>query len=83
MRYGNRGDKVKKLQQDLNFIGLLAERHLTGTVGSNTKKAIMQFQSEYMDGKTPTGIADRETQQAIDEMVYDLVFRTPETWLVE
>ena len=83
IRYGNRGDKVLKLQQDLNLIGILAQRHLTGTMGSNTKKAIIDFQSEIMIDKTPTGVADRETQQAIEEMVYDILYNTPETWLVE
>ena len=83
IRYGNRSQKVLKLQQDLNFIGILQERHLTGTCGSNTKQAIIRFQSEFMEGKTPTGIADRETQQAIAEAVYDVIYNTPDTWLVE
>ena len=82
IRYGNRGDKVLRLQQDLNLIGILAERHLTGTMGSNTKQAVIRFQSERMQGKTPNGIADRETQQAIEAEVYQILYNTPETWLV-
>ena len=83
IRYGNRSQKVLKLQQDLNFIGILEERHLTGTCGSNTKQAIIRFQSEFMSGKTPTGIADRETQQAIADEVYEVIYNTPDTWLVQ
>jgi len=83
IRYGNRGDKVLRLQQDLNFIGLLAERHLTGTMGSNTKKAVLDFQTLHMEDHVPNGIADRETQQALEKMIVEILFNTPETWLVE
>ncbi|MBP3646101.1 MAG: peptidoglycan-binding protein [Clostridia bacterium] len=83
MRSGNQGDKVLALQQALNRIGLLAERHLTGGYGGNTKRAVMDFQQDYMENKTPTGIADRETQQAIEEMLIETIFEDPMTWLVE
>lgn len=83
MRSGNQGDKVLKLQQALNRIGLLEERHLTGGYGGNTKRAVMDFQTGYMVDKTPTGIADRETQQAIEQVLTDTIFNDPMTWLVE
>lgn len=82
IRYGCRGDKVLQLQKGLHRLGLLAERHLTGTCGSNTKKAIMNFQSTCMKGKEPTGVADRETQQALQAMLDELVDDSPDTWLV-
>lgn len=83
MRSGNQGDKVLKLQQSLNRLGLLAERHLTGGYGGNTKKAVMDFQQDYMEDKAVTGIADRETQQAIEAMLIEVIFEDPLTWLVE
>lgn len=83
IRYGNRSQKVLELQQSLHLIGMLEERHLTGTCGANTKQALIRFQTECMEGKTPTGIADRETQQAIADRVYELIYNSPDTWLVE
>ncbi len=82
IRSGNRGDKVLKLQQDLNRLGLLDERHLTGGYGGNTKRAVMNFQQNHMTGKTPTGIADRETQQAIEQLLIETIYDDPDTWLV-
>lgn len=83
MRFGNEGDKVAALQADLHRLGLLDERHLTGVFGSNTRKAVMDFQVIYLSGRSATGIADRETRQAIDQQIARLVFESPETWLVE
>lgn len=83
MRYGNRGDKVLALQQGLHELGYLAQRDITGTVGSNTKQAILRFQQEHLQGCTPNGIADRLTQQAIEQALYDLLYQNPDTWLVE
>lgn len=83
IRYGNRGDKVLALQQALCQLGLLEERHLTGTYGSNTKRAVADFQSEYMEEQTVNGIAGRETQQAIQRRLEELLYQTPDTWLVE
>jgi len=82
MRSGNRGDKVLWLQESLNKLGLLQERHLTGGFGGNTKKAVMQFQTEYMRGKTPNGIADRETQQELERQLEIQLFNDPDSWLV-
>mgnify|MGYP004528429879 FL=1 len=82
MRVGNRGDKVLVLQQRLNALGLLEERHLTGGFGSHTRRAVMDFQSQYMTDKSSTGLADRETQQAIEKQYNDQVFDSPESWLV-
>ena len=42
----------------------------------------MDFQSQYMTDKSSTGLADRETQQAIEKQYNDQVFDSPESWLV-
>ncbi len=83
MRFGNEGDKVTVLQQNLCKAGFLEERHITGIFGSNTRAAVMDFQQKHLPDKTATGIADRETQQAIDQCLYEIAFESPETWLVE
>lgn len=81
MRYGNTGDKVLLLQQKLNALGYLDERHLTGTFGSNTRAAVMAYQAG-MEGQTVNGLADRITQQAIDADYQAYLFASPESWLV-
>lgn len=81
MRSGNTGDKVLLLQQALNKLGLLEERHLTGTFGSNTKRAVMDFQAA-MENQTVNGIAGRETQQAIEEALNQILYNDPDSWLV-
>lgn len=83
IRYGNRGDKVLSLQKALWQLGFLDERHLTGTCGSHTRQAIADFQSQRMRDKTANGIADRETQQALEAELYELLYHQPDTWLVE
>ncbi len=79
--FGNTGDKVLKLQQDLGKLGFLAERHFTSTYLSNTRDAVSKFQRTVM-GITPTGIADRATQLAIAFEVDTMELFEPEAWLV-
>ena len=81
MRSGCSGDKVLELQRRLTALGLLDAVNQTGTYGTNTRTAIAAYQST-MDGKTANGIADRETQQAIEADILRQQFDTPETWLV-
>lgn len=81
IQFGNTGDKVLALQEDLGQLGYLAQRHFTGTYASNTRNAITAFQ-KTMDGKTPTGIADRDTQQAIANALKVIRFNDLDSWLV-
>lgn len=81
MRYGNTGDKVLKLQQDLGRLGYLTERNFTSTFAGNTYSAVAAFQ-QNMPGKTPTGTADRETQLAIGYEIEKLEMQDPGAWLV-
>lgn len=83
IRFGNQGDKVLRLQQNLNRIGMLDERHITGTCGSNTRAAIEDFQRAFMPDKLANGIADLETQQAIHYQVIQVEFNDPANWQVE
>lgn len=81
MRFGNEGDKVIQLQQNLHELGYLDERHITGVYGSNTRKAVMDFQ-ETLSAASSAGIADRVTQQGIEQALYEKMLEAPETWLV-
>ncbi|MFH1880868.1 MAG: peptidoglycan-binding protein [Bacillota bacterium] len=81
MQYGNTGDKVLALQQMLGRLGYLTARHYTATYASNTRNAVAAFQ-QTMTGKTPTGIADRETQLAIGFAIEKLELQDPNSWLV-
>ena len=81
IQYGNTGDKVLALQKDLGRLGYLAERHFTATFASNTRNAVATFQ-QNMPGKAPTGIADRETQLAIQYEIEKLELHDPSAWLV-
>ncbi|NLI22376.1 MAG: CHAP domain-containing protein [Clostridiales bacterium] len=82
IRSGCSGDKVRRLQQWLYQLGFLEERHITGTCGGNTKAAVIAYQ-KTMAGKTANGIADRETQQAIEADISRMEFDTTENWLVD
>lgn len=81
MRSGCSGDKVLELQRRLNTLGYLDDKHLTGAYGSNTKTAVAAYQAT-LEGKTANGIADRETQQAIEAAILKRAFDSPDTWLV-
>ena len=81
MRSGCSGDKVLRLQQWLTQLGYLEERNQTGTYGSNTRAAVAAFQAT-LSGKTANGIADRETQQALEAAIRQQEFDSPDTWLV-
>ena len=82
LRFGNEGDKVLALQQTLCDLGWLAQRHVTGNYGTYTKKAVSDFQTYNLPHRTPAGVADRETQQAIEAAHEQWVLDSPETWLV-
>lgn len=81
MQYGNTGDKVFQLQRDLGELGYLTPRNFTGTYASNTRNAVTAFQ-QNMRAKTPTGVADRDTQIAIQNEIEKLAIDDPESWLV-
>ncbi|MBE5795279.1 MAG: CHAP domain-containing protein [Clostridiales bacterium] len=82
MRFGNTGDKVLLLQEKLHELGYLEDRHLTGTYGSNTRAAVLQFQREAMYEDNPNGIANLYTQRAIDELLEEKRYNSRESWLV-
>ncbi len=80
MRFGNTGDKVLALQNELNELGFLGNRHVTGTFGSNTRAAVASFQ-RFM-GLTENGLADLATQTALTKELERKRYADPDSWLV-
>ena len=66
MRFGNKGVKVKALQQALVAAGLLDPQYTTGQYGAITEEAIRTVQR--MSGIAESGIANHETQMALNAL---------------
>lgn len=81
LRYGNIGQNVKELQRKLCYLGFLPEEKVTGTFGSKTKEAVSLFQAEQK--LKVNGIANLNTQYALDEAVDERKMTDPAVWLVE
>ena len=62
------GKKVERLQQMLAALGYLDAQYITGNYGSATAQAVRSFQSDT--GKSPTGIANHHTQDALSIMYW-------------
>lgn len=81
LRMGNEGLKVKALQERLVLTGLLAEGGESGRYNQMTSDAVKEFQR--MQGLTTTGIANRQTQQALVEYVAWWRANHAEYWTVD
>lgn len=68
MRYGNKGVKVRQLQERLYELGLLKAGEADGVFGANTTEAIRTFQAT-LTGKKVTGIADMDTQWSLADAI--------------
>ena len=66
LRFGNKGVKVKALQQALVAAGLLDPQYTTGQYGAITEEAIRTVQR--MSGIAESGIANHETQIALNAL---------------
>lgn len=80
MQYGNRGEKVRQLQEKLIYLGLLDPRYEDGVFGSATLSALRSFQIEH--GLRPLGLANMSTQKKLDEACTEKYEADPDTWLV-
>ena len=80
MHYGNRGEKVRQLQEKLVYLGRLDPAHLTGTFGTATVEAVRAFQKE--NHLKVSGIANIATQTLLDELVEIRRDQDPATWQV-
>ena len=80
MRFGNSGEKVRRLQESLAYLGYLEPRFVTGDFGNATASAVRAFQAAH--GLKPTSVANQATQLRL-EKEYDLKKdQDPATWAV-
>lgn len=63
MHFGNKGEKVRSLQEKLCLLGYMEERFITGNYGDITQNAVMAFQRDH--GIDTTGNAGPLTQRAL------------------
>ena len=80
MHFGNKGEKVRQLQEKLVYLGLLDEEYVNGVFGNATNAALQAFQAEY--GLRPPGWANMATQMKLDEACQEKYENTPESWIV-
>ena len=80
MHGGNRGEKVRQLQEKLIYLGLLGPESMTGVYDSDTAEAVRSFQRD--EGLKPSGIANILTQRRLDEAVERRRLDDPETWKI-
>ncbi|MEX1252123.1 MAG: peptidoglycan-binding protein, partial [Hyphomonas sp.] len=68
LQVGNRGDRVRELQMDLEALAILTGG-VDGIFGQGTRRAVVSFQQE--NGLSITGIADAATIDAVDRAAAD------------
>lgn len=81
MRTGNVGEKVRQLQEKLAQLELLTSEQVDGSYGSATADAVRTYQERI--GRKPTGIADRRTQQTLEQDADEAVRSDPTLWIVQ
>jgi peptidoglycan hydrolase-like protein with peptidoglycan-binding domain len=82
MRPGNKGEKVRQLQTRLEELTLMQADDMDGVFGGKTTAAIRTFQQDYMPGKHVNGIADMETQFAMQDEIENRLDNDPANWVV-
>ena len=60
LRFGNDGEKVRKLQRALVAVGLLDAQYVTGKYGAITQQCVQTYQRR--NGLAETGVATRDAQ---------------------
>ena len=80
MRFGNEGEKVRRLQEKLSYLGYLDPSLVTGRFGDATAEAVSAFQTER--GLTAGGIANMKTQQLLESEYASRYRSDPDIWSV-
>lgn len=80
MRFGNEGEKVRRLQEKLSYLGYLDPSLVTGRFGDATAAAVSAFQASR--GLAAGGIANMKTQQLLETEYADRYLNDPEIWSV-
>ncbi|MDO5022783.1 MAG: peptidoglycan-binding protein [Eubacteriales bacterium] len=81
MRHGNEGKKVTELQKELSALKLLDSSNVNGVYDNNTENSIKRFQAE--NKLTATGIADKDTQLLIKNLLEQNMQEDNSFWIVE
>ncbi len=80
MQFGNRGEKVRSLQEKLAYLGYLDPDLVNGSFGDATAEAVRYFQT--LGGLRTNGIANQSTQLLLNQVYEDYWSRDPEIWKV-
>ena len=80
MHPGNRGEKVRQLQEKLIYIGYLPAENMNGIYDAPTAEALRAFQLDY--SLRTSGYANIATQLRLDEVVAAKRDLDPKTWQV-
>ena len=80
MQHGNRGEKVRQLQEKLVYLGYLDPAYQNGTFGNATFDAVRAFQQA--NGLSLSGIANMATQLKLDLLVKRKMDTDPDIWTV-
>ena len=80
MRQGNSGEKVRQLQEKLVYLGLMPEGSADGVYGAATAEAITAFQRT--NGLKELGIANIDTQKALNAAYQAKVDTDPDMWVI-
>lgn len=80
IRSGNAGPKVRELQEKLVTLGLLDASQVDGVYGGAMIQLIRDYQSAH--GLRVNGIANIETQNAINREVRAIMIADPANWMV-
>lgn len=80
MSFGNRGEKVRQLQEKLAYLGWLDASLVTGRFGDSTAEAVRNYQAAH--GLRENSVAGLETQRILEEE-YTLRYTSdPGIWTV-
>ena len=77
---GNRGEKVRQLQEKLIYLGCLAPECMTGVFDADTAEAVRAFQAA--NGLRVSGYGNITTQLLLDKLVSAKRDLDPKTWQV-
>ncbi len=81
LKVGSSGEKVKALQEKLVKAGLLDSQYITGKYAYITKGVITDFQKAQK--LTQNGVANQETQLALDAYILEYYRTHADLWSVE
>ena len=80
MSFGNRGEKVRLLQEKLAYLGYLSPDLVTGHFGDGTVEAVRAYQAAK--GIRSVGIANMQTQLLLDQEYTSRYESDPDIWSV-